>query len=103
MTRRREDTGPRSLDASLDRVSAQLGLGDSAGIGRLFSRWEEIVGPAVAAHVRPVRIDASSLVVVVDHPAWATQVRHLGEDLLDRVSEATEGPRPARLEVRVRR
>lgn len=103
MTRRRDDRGPRGLDSSLDQVSAQLGLGASAGIGKLFAHWPEIVGPAVAAHVQPVRIDENSLVVAVDHPAWATQVRHLGDDLLDRVAEATDGPRPASLEVRIRR
>jgi len=100
---RREDRGPRPLDASLDHVSSHLGLGASAGIGRLFARWPEIVGPAVAAHVQPVRIDENALVVAVDHPAWATQVRHLGDDLLDRVAEATGTARPASLEVRIRR
>jgi predicted nucleic acid-binding Zn ribbon protein len=100
---RREDHGPRRLDASLNRVSGDLGLGTSDGIGRLFAPWTEIVGPAVAAHVRPVRLDAEALVVTVDHPAWATQVRHLGDDLLDRVAEATGAPRPSSLEVRVRR
>jgi predicted nucleic acid-binding Zn ribbon protein len=103
VTRRREDRGPRPVGSSLDQVSSQLGLGDSAGIGRLFARWPEIVGEAVAAHVQPVRVDAKSLVVSVDHPAWATQVRHLGDDLLDRVAEATGTPRPASLEVRIRR
>jgi predicted nucleic acid-binding Zn ribbon protein len=100
---RREDHGPRPLGSSLNRVSTDLGLGTSVGIGLLFSRWAEIVGPAVAAHVRPVRLDDAALVVTVDHPAWATQVRHLGDDLLDRVAEATGAPRPARLEVRVHR
>ena len=39
----------------------------------------------------------------VDHPAWATQVRRLGDDSLDRVADETGAARPARLEVRVRR
>ena len=56
---------------------------------------------AMAAHVRPVRLDADALVVSVDHPAWATQMRHLGDDLLDRVAEATGLARPARLDIRV--
>jgi hypothetical protein len=53
--------------------------------------------------VTPVRLDADALVVAVDHPAWATQVRQLGEDLLDRVSEEIGVPRPDRVEIRVRR
>ncbi len=102
MSRPRRDDGPQSLDASLDVLSSQLGLAESRGMARLFARWEEIVGPAVAGHVRPQRLDRDVLVVTVDHPAWATQVRHLGDDLLDRVAEATNLPRPTHLEVKVR-
>ncbi|MGP0107722.1 MAG: DUF721 domain-containing protein [Acidimicrobiales bacterium] len=97
------DHGARPLDASLDAVSQRLGMRDSRGLGRLFSQWEEIVGPAMAGHVQPVRLDAEALVVSVDHPAWATQVRYLGDELLDRVAEQAGVERPGRLEVRVRR
>ncbi len=99
----RGDDGPKPLGTSLDAVSRKLGMRDARGLGRLFSHWEELVGPAIALHVTPVRLDAESLVVAVDHPAWATQVRQLGEELLDRVSEETGCPRPGRVEIRVRR
>jgi predicted nucleic acid-binding Zn ribbon protein len=102
LSRSRRDSGPQSLDASLDALSSQLGMAESRGLARLFAHWEEIVGPAIAGHVRPQRLDADVLVVTVDHPAWATQVRHLGEDLLDRVAETTTLARPANLEVKVR-
>ena len=97
------DHGARPLHASLDAVSQRLGMRDSRGLGRLFSRWEEIVGPAMAGHVQPVRLDEEALVVSVDHPAWATQVRYLGDELLDRVAEKAGVERPGRLDVRVRR
>jgi len=97
------DHGPRPIDASLDAVSKKLGVDDARGLGRLFAHWEEVVGPAMAEHVRPTRLDREALVVSVDHPAWATQVRLLGEDLLDRVTERTGLTRPHRVEVRVRR
>ena len=100
---RRRGSEPRSLESSLDALSRRLGAEGARGLGGLFSRWTEIVGPAMAEHVRPVRLDAEALVVTVDHPAWATQVRRLGETLLDKVSEQVEVQRPARLEVRVRR
>ena len=95
--------GPRPVEASLDAVSKKLGMEDSRGLGRLFAHWPEIVGAAMAEHVQPIRLDRESLVVSVDHPAWATQVRHLGEDLLDRIVERTGVARPLRVEVRVRR
>ncbi len=98
-----DDPGPRRIEDSLDSVSRQLGLEDSRGLGAVFSRWEEIVGPAMAEHVQPYRLDAESLVVTVDHPAWATQVRHLSESLLDRVADQTGVPKPPRLDIRIRR
>jgi len=98
-----EDFGPRPVNASLDAVSSRLGIRDAQGTSRLFARWTEMVGPAIAAHVLPLRLDGGSLVVVVDHPAWATQVRQLGENLLDRVAEETGLARPERIEIKVRR
>ncbi len=103
MTGSRDDGGPRPLGTSLEAVTRRLGMHDARGLGRLFARWPEIVGAAMAGHVQPIRLDERALVVGVDHPAWATQVRHLGETLLDRVAEETGAARPARLEVRVRR
>ena len=97
------ERGPHSLETSLDAVARQLGLKDPRGLGRLFAEWPAIVGPAMAGHVQPIRLDSDALVVSVDHPAWATQVRRLGDDLLDRVADGTGIARPHRLEVRVRR
>jgi predicted nucleic acid-binding Zn ribbon protein len=96
-------SGPRRLGSSLDAVSRRLGMADSKGTGLLFARWPEIVGAAMAAHVQPIRLDGNGLVVSVDHPAWATQIRRMGDELLDRVAEETGTARPSRLEVRVRR
>ena len=99
----RRDSEPRPLDGSLDALSKRLGLEGAVGVGRLFAGWPEIVGEAMAEHVRPVRIDRSALVVAVDHPAWATQVRRLGDTLLDRASAHAGVERPDRLDVRVQR
>ena len=99
----RRDSEPRPLDGSLEALSRRLGLEGAAGVGRLFAGWPEIVGEAMAEHVRPVRMDASALVVTVDHPAWATQVRRLGDTVLDRAAEYAGVGRPARLEIRVQR
>jgi predicted nucleic acid-binding Zn ribbon protein len=92
---------PRRLGESLGAVVSRLGLHDQDGVAAVFGRWEELVGPAVAAHVTPVRLDAEALVLEVDHPAWATQVRHLSGTILDRIVEAGAA-RPARVTVRVR-
>jgi predicted nucleic acid-binding Zn ribbon protein len=87
---------------ALDDVVGRLGGPDAGALSAVFSRWEDIAGPVLAGHARPLRLQEGTLVVAVDHPAWATQVRMLGTALLGRVGEVC-GTTPQRLEVTVRR
>jgi predicted nucleic acid-binding Zn ribbon protein len=119
------DRGPRPVGESLDDVvagltpprqrgrptadgqdhpptmSAEGGPTSAVVLGTLFSRWEELVGPAVARHARPIRLEGGSLIVAVDQPPWATQMRVLAPGILERLREET-GERLDRLEVVVR-
>lgn len=61
----------------------------SRAVGGVFGRWNEIVGPDVARHVHPVRLETDRLVVEVADPAWATQVRLLADQMRSRVAEVT--------------
>jgi predicted nucleic acid-binding Zn ribbon protein len=102
--RGRRSDGPVPLAESLGALSDRLGVGQVDVVTVVFSRWEELVGPAVASHVQPQRIDGATLVVIADHPAWATQLRHLAPEILARVAEVcAPAPGPERLEIRVRR
>jgi predicted nucleic acid-binding Zn ribbon protein len=71
----------------------------------VFTRWEEVVGATLAGHATPVRVEAGVLVVAVDQPPWATQVRVLGPRILARVAELAgdRADRLDRVEVVVRR
>ena len=66
----------------------------------VFGQWEDAVGPALASHVRPVRLDGGALLVEVDEPAWATQVRLLADDLRSRL-RVVAGVTVDRIDVRV--
>ena len=79
---------PRSIGDGLDRLLRSLKGGSVRATGAVFGRWEEIVGANVAAHARPVKLEDGRLVVEVDDPAWATQLRFLEADLVTRLSEA---------------
>lgn len=72
----------------------------AAAIGGLFGRWHEAVGDAVAAHVQPVTLDGTTLVVKVDDPSWATQLRFLERTLRERLAEVA-GVEIEHLEIRV--
>lgn len=100
---------PVPISESLTRVVQALAP-DSAGavgapaaaMGGVFGRWEDAVGASVAAHVRPVKLDGTRLVVQVDDPAWATELRFLEATLKRRVHEVT-GAVVEVLDVRVAR
>jgi predicted nucleic acid-binding Zn ribbon protein len=71
-------------------------------MGGVFGRWAEAVGDAVAAHVKPVKLDGTKLIVEVDDPAWATQLRFLEESMKRRLLEVA-GATIETIEARVRR
>jgi len=69
----------------------------------VFVHWEDAVGASVAAHAQPLSLARGTLVVAVEDPAWATQLRYLASDILRRLSDLVGGPVAERVEVRVGR
>ena len=92
---------PHELARSLDQVARRIGAPPADALTVVFSRWEDVVGEGVAAHSRPISLRQSTLVVAVDHPTWATQLRYLGSSILGRITEAVGHEVATRLEVRV--
>ena len=82
----------RPVGDSLSAVARHLGLGSSELVVSVFGEWESVVGPVLAAHSRPERLRDGELVVSVDEPAWATEVRFLSGDIAARINE-TRGSR----------
>lgn len=101
-----DEREPRTLGAGLDGLMRSLRPATSAqhvtAMGGVFGRWEAAVGEAVARHVQPVRLDGTTLVVEVDEPAWATQLRFLETTLKRRLLEEADAVVES-IEVRVRR
>ncbi len=94
---------PLPLTDALDGLLRSLrGGAGRAEVGGVFGRWEEAVGAALAAHVRPVRLEHGTLLVEVQDPAWATQVRFLADDMRDRLAQIT-GVAVEQIDVRVGR
>ena len=72
----------------------------ATAVAGVFGRWHEAVGDAVAAHVQPVTLDGTTLVVKVDDPSWATQLRFLERTVRERLAEVA-GVEVEHLEIRV--
>jgi predicted nucleic acid-binding Zn ribbon protein len=69
----------------------------------VFASWADVVGEGVAAHARPRSLRHGVLVVLVDDPAWATQLRWLESDLLARLATIAGEDTVTEIQVRVRR
>jgi predicted nucleic acid-binding Zn ribbon protein len=81
---RRDD--PQPLSTALDGLLRDQGWQLAAAVGSVFGRWDQLVGPDVAAHTRPERFSAGELLVTADSAAWATQVRLLAATLVRRLN-----------------
>lgn len=91
------------MGSALDRVVAHLGGPSAEVLQGLFEQWDELAGPRLAPHTRPVSLRDGVLVIGVDEPAWVSQVRFGAPELLDRLRTGLPGVRVTSVEVRVRR
>lgn len=85
----------------LDRTLRAMGSPSVAGVELLFDRWQDVVGDAMAARTRPLRIDGDTLVVSCDEPAIATHVRYLQAELVERLGQLSGDRRITRIDPRV--
>ena len=79
-------------------------VGGAGGIASaaVFTRWEEAVGASVATHARPEALRGTTLVVGVDGPAYAMQLRMLTPQLLACLADMAGPGVVDAIEVRVR-
>ena len=102
MTRRRGAAAgrePRPISESLRAVTA--GFGSRGRAIDLSERWASAVGETIAAHARPERLDAGRLTVVVDDPAWATELRYHSSRILAALNADSGAPTISELRLRV--
>jgi predicted nucleic acid-binding Zn ribbon protein len=78
---------PEPVRASLDRIARRLGVGRAATLPAVFDRWAALVGEGVAERTRPRALRGTTLVVAVDDPTWASQLKWLEADLVRRIGE----------------
>jgi predicted nucleic acid-binding Zn ribbon protein len=93
---------PITLQEQLNRLLASLGSDDATSVQGVFGAWNQLVGEAVAKHVQPIKLEHATLVVEVDDPHWATEMKFLSASLCEKISQLTTTPVTS-LEVRVKR
>ncbi|HZN13654.1 MAG TPA: DUF721 domain-containing protein [Acidimicrobiales bacterium] len=97
-----EDPGPRRVAASLDAVTRRLGAPNAASLGAVFERWAEIVGEGVAGHARPRSLRRGTLIVDVDDTAWASELRFLVAQILERCVVVAGPDTVRKIDIKVR-
>jgi len=97
-----EGWAPHRIGDDLDAVLRRAGGSGGMATTVVFGRWEEAVGAAVAAHARPLCLNGTTLVVGVDGPAYATQLRLLNAQLLSRLRDLAGPGVVESVDVRVR-
>ncbi|MFG2061841.1 DUF721 domain-containing protein [Micromonospora sp. NPDC048871] len=76
---------PQPLGAVLNRLVKARGWQQPAAEATVFGAWERVVGPEVAQHSRPVKLENGELTVEARSTAWATQLRLLAGSLLQQI------------------
>jgi predicted nucleic acid-binding Zn ribbon protein len=92
---------PPTIGELLDRVVRGLGSPGADAIESVFAHWPELAGP-LAAHARPLALRGDVLVVSVDEPGAATEVRFRQREVLDRLDARIGAGRITRLEAQIR-
>jgi predicted nucleic acid-binding Zn ribbon protein len=98
---RPERPEPKQVGEGLDRLTRSLSGVGAQPLATVFTEWSVVVGETLAAHCRPLALDGTRLVIGVDESAWATQVRFLETELLERLREVVAGTSVRSIEVRV--
>lgn len=92
---------PRPVADSLPGLARSLGAPPPPVLSAVFARWDEIVGPLVAANAWPLQVRDGVLRIGVEQPGWATQLTFLAPELLRQVVAATGDATVDKIEVKV--
>lgn len=88
----RPDPGgdPVGFGEAIRSLLEERGWGQQAASSAVLARWEQMVGPELAAHSAPVSLRAGVLTVEAESTSWATQIRLMAASVLARL-EAEAG------------
>lgn len=78
---------PQPMKAVLEKMLINLGWDRGMSEGRVLAEWEQIVGPAIAAHSHIVSFEDGVLVISADSSAWASQLRMLGPQIITKIHQ----------------
>jgi predicted nucleic acid-binding Zn ribbon protein len=69
------DPGAPPLAAIIPDVLKGMKLDVHAQVAQIAADWPEIVGPQLAANIKPAHLENKVLAIYVSHPAWIFELR----------------------------
>lgn len=82
-----DERDPQAFGNLASRLASDRGWSDRLAGGHLFGRWTELVGEEIAAHSKPVELREGVLTLQAESTAWATQLRLLQRQIVQRISD----------------
>ena len=76
----------RKIDVLIDEVLTKLKPGDYEKRNKVITLWKSIVGEDLAKFVVPAGYEGSILLLRINHPAAAMEVRIRKKDILDKLN-----------------
>lgn len=83
-----DERDPQPLGRVASRIAAEHGWAERLAGGQVFGRWTALVGGEVAEHTKPVALQEGELTVQAESTAWATQLRLLQRQILQRIADS---------------
>jgi predicted nucleic acid-binding Zn ribbon protein len=78
---------PVSLGDAVAAVGRELGIPTSDAFTALTDAWPEVVGDALVGHATLRSIRDGVCTIAVDGPGWATQLRYVERQLVERAAK----------------
>lgn len=76
---------PRSMKEVLTRIINDFDGGGSMYL--IYQHWSAAVGETIASHCKPLRVVDNYLLIEVDHPGWATEIKYLEKELVTKLKK----------------
>jgi predicted nucleic acid-binding Zn ribbon protein len=90
-----------ALGSLIPAVLGELGFDATARVLRIAQRWEEALGPELAAHCRPQALRGDVLETAVDSSVWCQQLQLRTPEILAGLRRVLGDDAPSKLRLRV--
>ena len=79
---------PVPIRAALVEMASGLGVERPLETAQIFAHWEQVVGSELARRCQPTSLKGGVLRVRMESAVWASEIRYLGAEIIERINRA---------------